>query len=358
MSKKSPKYEEALSKSEDLIKLYKSGKSICQISKETLVCRSYIAKVLDLFGVKKIETRDSIVKRQQAVINEFTPKIIDWYKNGMAIQKIHDAIKKEGYTIGYETISTILKNNNIHINTPDEFNKKYTCNENIFSTFTKESCYWAGLLAADGCIYQRKDTDSKYIILCLTDKELVENFNKFIEYTRPVTYIQKPVGFGKDKTYVTNTWEVRCLSNKICSDLESNFNITSNKTYTFTPSSKIPQNLIKYFILGFIDGDGSISYYTTNTGRKQFNLSITGTLEIVHYVMKYWNKENLKILQRYPERNVNNYTLSVSGNDQLLVFLNELYSDIDINKICLQRKYNKYLLLKEQQENKYKKASA
>ena len=66
--------------------------------------------------MKKIETRDSIIKRQQAVINEFTPKIIDWYKNGMAIQKIYDAIKKEGHTIGYETISTILKNNNIQAN--------------------------------------------------------------------------------------------------------------------------------------------------------------------------------------------------------------------------------------------------
>ncbi len=358
MPKKAPKYEEALKKSSELIAMYKSGKSIYQISKDTKIYRAYIAKILDINGIKRIRKRSDIVEEQQQIIANYIPKIIKWYKSGIAIHKIHDIIKKEGNTIGIATISSLLKNNGVHIKTSHEINKKYTCNEEVFSTYTEQSCYWAGLLAADGCIYERKDTHSKYVILCLTDKELVQNFNNFIEYSCEIDFKEKPTGFGKNKKCSTKTWEVRCLSNKICFDLEENFNITSNKTYTFNPSNKIPQELIKYFILGYIDGDGSITYHTTNTGRKQFNLSITGTLEIVQFIMRYWNKEKLKLMQRFPERQVNNYSLSISGNDQLLNLLGELYSNEEINKICLQREYEKYLILKEQQENKYKKASA
>lgn len=61
---------------------------------------------------------------------------------------------------------------------------------------------------------------------------------------------------------------------------------------------------------------------------------------------------HLKLIQRYPERKNNNVTINIQGNTQLYHMLSELYSDDDINNICMQRKYQRFLMIKKQQERK------
>lgn len=342
-----------------MIKLYSEGKSICQISKDTKICREYISRVLESEGIRSKRTREEVKKEFEDKIKKITPVVLNLYEEGVSITKICDKLHKDGYRISEASIQAIIRDNNLSIKTAQFYNQKYQCNEKVFSTYNKFSCYWAGLLAADGCVYKRKDTGSLYVILGLIDKNTVYSFKKFLEYTGVVSHrLVKSTFKNSCKEYETETWELRCLNNRICKDLEDNFNITVQKTYTYCPSEYVPQDLIKYFILGYFDGDGSISYCTTNTGRKQFNITFTGTLETIHYIQHFLCKDNLKIIQRYPERKVNNYTLYVSGNEQLYAILSDLYSDPEINQICMKRKFDKYMLLKKQIEEKKNVASA
>lgn len=336
-----------------MIKLYSEGKSICQISKETKICRAYISIVLESEGIRKKRTGKEVKEEFNNKVETITPIVLNMYKANISIIKICDKLREKGYKIAASTIRGILKQNDIPIKPTKSYTKKYKCNEDVFSAYNKFSCYWAGLLAADGCVYKRKDTGNLYIILGLIDKETVYNFKDFIEYTGVVSHkFVKSKFKNSDKVYETETWELRCLNNKLCEDLEKKFNITKHKTYTYSPPEGVPKSLMKYFILGYLDGDGSISYFTTNTGRKQFNITFTGTLETIHYIQHFLCKDNLKIIQRYPERKVNNYTLYVSGNEQLYAILSDLYSDPEINQICMKRKFDKYMLLKKQIEEK------
>lgn len=351
MPKKSTKLEQARNRKEELCELFNKGMSICKIKDITGINRTYIAIVLEECGIYKKETKKEIEDKIITKYKENEKYIIDQYNKGVSVKKIRKKLQDKGILLDTKRIVGLLKNNNIVIKDARFYNKKFVCDESAFEDYNKESCYWAGLLAADGCVYQRKDSNSKYVILCLCDKELADGFADYIKYTGGVTKLQKKV---KDKN--TTVWEVRCCSNKLCEDLEMNFNITPGKTLTYTPPDSIPEDLINFFILGYIDGDGSITYSTTTTGRKQFALNITGTFETIDFIKEYFNLSHLKTFQRFPERRNNNTTLCVQGNDQLNSILTKLYSDDFINEICLQRKYQRYLILKEQQEKK--KASA
>lgn len=342
-----------------LIKLYSEGKSICRISKETKICRAYISTVLESEGVKKKRSGEEIKKEIKEKLRIVTPIILDMYKHNISITKIHDELQFQGYKICCDTIRRILKENNIRIRTAKFYNKKYECDENVFSEYNKFSCYWAGLLAADGCVYERKDSKNSYIILNLIDENSVCYFKEFLKYTGMIYRRTHTTKFKNSKReYEAETWEVRCLSNQMCEDLKKNFNIGPRKTCTYSPSNSIPKDLVKYFILGYLDGDGSISYYTTNTGRKHFNVTFTGTYETIRYIQNFINKKELNIWQRHPDRKTEIYTLSISGNEQLYSILSILYSDQEINQICMKRKFDKYMLLKKQIEEKRNKASA
>ena len=65
-------------------------------------------------------------------------------------------------------------------------NRKYTHNENYFTTVSLDSAYWAGFIAADGCI----TNGYLKIMISIVDSNLLENLKEAIKYSGPV-YIDK-----------------------------------------------------------------------------------------------------------------------------------------------------------------------
>lgn len=346
--KKLSKLEQAKKRVKEISELYYQGLSIYKISEVTGINRQYIVKTLDEAGIRKFKDKKATDKEKENLITKYKKAIIDAYNSGESINKINKFLKQQGVIIGPRVIKKILKNEGVRIKTAKNYNTKYKANESSFAEYNKYSCYWAGLLAADGCIYKRKDSGNKYVILELIDRESVYGLKNYLEYTGKVNKYIKTTNSKKESV----VWDMRCNSNKICQNLKENFNITENKTLIYTPPNTIPKDLIKYFILGYIDGDGSISYYTTSTGRKHFSLNVTGTNEMISYITDYFNLGHIKLFKRHLDRDNNNISLNVQGNDQLYKILSELYSDKDINKICMKRKYSRFKLLKEQKECK------
>jgi len=78
--------------------------------------------------------------------------------------------------------------------------------------------------------------------------------------------------------------------------------------------------------------------------------SITSTKEMLEGIGVFIKKYNInyKINKRHKDRLNNNYTLIISGNQQIKSFCDFLYKD---SNIFLNRKYETYLKLKEMSKN-------
>src|SRR5699024_9400972 len=170
--------------------------------------------------------------------------------------------------------------------------KKHSFNEKAFSTYTPESVYWAGFIAGDGCVYNRKENKDEGFAHVLTitlshkDKDHLESFKEFMGFSGEL-YIDK------NKTKVTITIN----SEELVKDLIEKYNIVPLKTDIYKPPQNIPKDMIKYFILGLIDSDGGfVKIRRPNkpvighiNGEYVFNINFTGTIETVNYVKKFFN---------------------------------------------------------------------
>lgn len=158
--------------------------------------------------------------------------------------------------------------------------RRNSLNEKSFEIITKKSAYWAGFIAADGCIYNNK------LSMGLAEKDLfqMKELLNFLKSSAKITFNkkQKSVGFS-------------ISSKKICKDLYNNFNITSNKSLTLKPPTKLKRPAHKIsFIKGYIDGDGCIGLYPN-----RLILSILGTKEVLE-----WIDNTLLEIISTPKRNI------------------------------------------------------
>jgi hypothetical protein len=118
--------------------------------------------------------------------------------------------------------------------------------ENFFSVPNILNSYWAGFIAADGCIRGYHD---HYLSLGLSKKDIshLEKFKRDLRLSNKITI------YDKHNSCITGL-----SSNKICDDLKNNFNITPRKSKTLKPPNIKNKTNILSFIAGYIDGDGSV----------------------------------------------------------------------------------------------------
>lgn len=138
----------------------------------------------------------------------------------------------------------------------------------------------------------------------------------------------------------------------IVKDLEQKYNITKQKTNTYQPPDNIPNELVKYFVLGLFDADGCITRcnrpnvkHRNIKGKYVYSISFTGTYETCEYIRKFFNSK-VKLVKR-KNNNTNNYTVIFQGNKQVIKYLSRLYNNISV-KFCLERKYKMYCDLLKQ----------
>lgn len=226
---------------------------------------------------------------------------------------------------------------------------------NFFDNITtEEKAYILGLLYADGYNNESKrlirldlQEDDLDILLKIKDIMQFQGEIKFYQNEDKIFKIS-----GSDKEYKCKPTARLLIHNTRISEQLALKGCTNNKTYNikFPDDNILPIYLHRHFIRGLIDGDGSITYWIDNkkTGHKKFTLTLTGTTEIVNSVndiitSKFDCKPDLR--NRYKERNNNNLTLAICGNRVIENILDWIYYD---SNIYLDRKYEKYLVLKEQ----------
>lgn len=243
------------------------------------------------------------------------------------------------YSCTTQTIKKLLLKNNIHIRSRGE-QAKYTnmkraksCDDNYFSNINTYNKAWLlGFLASDGTI--RKERNSIKIGLSAKDKEILEKIKEEVK-------IEKNI-----KEYTTNNGfdivELEWSSAKQKQDL-AKYGIVPNKTYF---ENHLPNfdndNLTLAYILGYFDGDGSISI--SKEGYLRFRLCCYRNKflkDVDNFLKKKYN--NTSSLSKDLNRQM--YELSIST-----FYAKDIFKDMyALNSLRLNRKYQKYLEYKTQE---------
>ena len=209
-------------------------------------------------------------------------------------------------------------------------NPIYTRDENFFSkdNLTLKSCYWAGFIAADGCINERKNSNSLSIKISNKDYSLLEDF---LIDTKSTNQILKCTGQDQSRLIIRSEQWIK--------DLREVFNIGPKKSMTYLYPNLIDEELIKAFIIGYMDGDGSVCFIGKD---KYLKFSAAGTSEFLNWMKDYIDKwiEPTKAKKSITYNKGGTYNVCeyvVYGKRALKVI--NLLKEVPIQK--LQRKWNK-----------------
>lgn len=183
---------------------------------------------------------------------------------------------------------------------------------------TEEKAYWLGFLYADGYVSKYNQVE---VALALEDKNHLEKLKTFI---------------NTNTNIITDDHRCRLLfcSKELVNDLAS-LGCINNKSLilTFPTEKQVPQELLRHFLRGYVDGDGCLCC-TSKT--QQF--SITSTKQFFDGMLERtgWNKEKCNY---YPSGQAITWRCH---KDVMPQYLKYLYDNANI---YMNRKYEKYKTL-------------
>lgn len=258
---------------------------------------------------------------------ETVKKAVEEHMNG----KLMKDIEKE-YGFNHGVVYSYMHKHDIEYK--NEHGRKNFFNQSYFHNIDNEhKAYWLGFIYADGTITNTGSGNTKVnrmsINISNRDVELLHEICKDIEYKNPKIKVYTPC----ESTYGTSLMaRVDFTSVKLCADLQS-WGVRPNKTGTLSILPDIPEELIRHFIRGFFDGDGSV------VGKPHCSFSIIGDAPFLIEIQKILMEEcslNKTKLYAYPHKSVDIFDLTYGGRLQLGRIFNYLYKDATI---YLNRKY-------------------
>jgi hypothetical protein len=215
-------------------------------------------------------------------------------------------------------------------NRNNKWGQKYTVNDVFFENPNIFNSYYAGLLAADGNIVKNNNIVRIGLKQENSEIDLLEKFKNDCEYTGKFYYNNNNIQL----LVTSKQWQI---------DLWDNFNIGPAKSLTICPPNLMDNNAIA-FIIGYLDGDGSIYFKKRNRSEIniQFNINFEGTLKMLEWIQTIIkNKFNINPVTI--RRIANIYSMDWTGSEAIKLYL-KLKQFIEINNLpFLERKWTKDL---------------
>jgi hypothetical protein len=266
-------------------------------------------------------------------------KIVHMYNGGHSIS----AIKEQTGIKSIQTIHKYLRNSGLrrHID--------HQTNSGSFAEFTPDSCYWAGFIAADGCV--NKSLTSVRIQLHMDDRRHIEKAMRFVgdAHINIVDGSKTTHSIDGSKEYISKYSYADINSTAIVHDLIGKFNITPAKSMTLQPP-KIDSGDERHYIRGYFDGDGSL-YYSKANGSPQFNV-VSGSRQMLEWVAKQLKDQFPNFATHsfdVTSRNEKHYTIRFGCWNRVVQVMDWLYEG-STAETRLERKHDRYMQYKEHLE--------
>ena len=314
IDKSVPYFNEKL---EDVVKLYEEKKSSREVSKHYNVSHQTILKFLKDNNIDTTRKPTLSDEQYQFIVNNYN--------------KMSSTMLANKFNVSVSLVTDIWTKNGLK----GKKKKLYLFeNEDYFSTINSfQKAYFLGLIASDGCLYKSKDNKKQEIIrLSLHNKDI-----DILTYFKKELGLSKPLNFYKD--YVS----LEIVSNLMFNDLKS-YGLTERKTWSLNVDN-IPLKFIHGFLLGYFDGDGSISWSKNNIANNRISkcrVSICGTeasMKLLSNFLKISNLDHSIVKDKRSQKYKGNfYSIVFVNTTQKYCFLKSIYSN---NIYCLNRKQEK-----------------
>lgn len=221
----------------------------------------------------------------------------------------------------------------------------YSYDKNFFKTITPLSSYWAGFIAADGCLLHREGSNIYGLVIELSvlDKNHLLRFMDDIKYTGKIYDHLSKSPSSKNVTVLSKLYI--SVSKEFFEDLRINFNLTPRKTYRLAPPLNLDEENLLAYLIGYIDGDGSICL--TNRKFKEIikpELMIgfsSSSLALISWIREFTNirfnrslRKKINNVNNIPGSSGNQFSISGLRACHMVDFLNK----IDLPKLA--RKWN------------------
>ena len=174
--------------------------------------------------------------------------------------------------------------------------RKYTIDEKYFEKVNREDkAYFLGLIITDGNVDTKRKRFRMALSLHDKDKYILETFKKYLKTDRPLLkHLSKDRYYGKTKIIASLRWSLSIAVVKMVKDLLK-LGIYRNKTKTigFPTNKVVPHKLMRHFIRGVFDGDGTSnkgSYGTKNKSVSRTLQFTSGSFKFLYGLQKYLRK--------------------------------------------------------------------
>lgn len=304
---------------EEAIKMHKEGMSVLAIGEKLGIPRSSMARL----GKKWNMTFKSTAVKN---MNEHADEIIKLYEAGMGC-----TLLSKKYDCAETTITKLLQRHDIETGINQ---RKYHFNEAFFNKIdTPEKAYILGFIYGDG------SQDGQHIRISITDLELLEKIKDKMELEIPIHHI-KP-----RKEHYKPQYLLKISSVEMCKDLDR-VGAMPAKTFKvkFPTEDQVPEKLIKHFLRGLYDADGTISIQKDRIMTQYIGYVGHGPLILGTniYIQRLFNF-SFNVIKDNRGNNGDIKYIRCTNIHQIIKFLDWLYADSTIH---LDRKYQKYLELK------------
>lgn len=313
---------------EEFINTYNILKSSRKVAKEYNVDKTTI-----LNYAKKIGYNTSLKKKLSENDIDF---ILNNYHNYKAIELA------EMFNVHQGNIYRIWNLNNL----TGKQNRIYEIDENCFNNIdTEEKAYALGFIASDGCVFE-SDKHKKQGIIKITihkdDIKILEMINKKVfKSNKPISILEPYCSLEQSSDIIVKNIK--------------NLGLLPRKTYGNT-YIELEDSLMRHFIRGYFDGDGSISKKCGKT--KMLNdvtVAISGYEENMNKIINYLSTKNIYATFNEDKRKYKDNkkfgSLTLTNKTTKYSFLRYLYDD---STIYLERKKelaNNFIKIIEEENN-------
>lgn len=244
--------------------------------------------------------------------------------------------------VGREEIRLALRKLNIEPNyeTMRQGSKKHDYDESVFDVIDKEEkAYWAGFIMGDGQIeeFKRPRADGSTYLNYRLNINLkysdIDHLQKFLDFLKCTTKKIKKVNVKMPSGNIAEVGHIRISSRPLSLALIDK-GIIPRKSLNEPEPSGIPNHLIRHFIRGLLDADGMISDAEKTTP----SATICDGKVLMKWVQKQYPYLSLK-----KDNQCNGLYILRTKKENVLNFLNSLYEN---STIYLERKYQRYLIVK------------